>query len=58
MEGLAPVISAKARRLERPRPKMGKGYYRGPPGKPIVVPVGMGERTTDPLGESVGSVCR
>jgi Transposase DDE domain len=38
IEGLAPVISAKARRLERPRPKMGPGYYRGPPGKPIVVP--------------------
>jgi hypothetical protein len=38
MEGLAPVISAKARRLARPRPRMGKGYYRGPPGKPIVVP--------------------
>lgn len=37
-EGLAPVISSKARRLERPRPKMGSGYYRGPPGKPIVVP--------------------
>ena len=38
IEGLAPVISAKARRLGRPRPKMGSGYYRGPPGKPIVVP--------------------
>jgi hypothetical protein len=37
-EGLVPVISSKARRLERPRPKMGPGYYRGPPGKPIVVP--------------------
>lgn len=36
--GLAPVISSKARRLERPRSKMGAGYYRGPPGKPIVVP--------------------
>jgi hypothetical protein len=36
--GLAPVISSKARQLERPRPKMGAGYYRGPPGKPIVVP--------------------
>jgi hypothetical protein len=38
IEGLAPVISSKARRLSRPRPKMGTGYYRGPPGKPIVVP--------------------
>ncbi len=37
-EGLVPVISSKARRLERPRPKLGPGYYRGPPGKPIVVP--------------------
>jgi hypothetical protein len=37
-EGLAPVISSKARRLSRPRPKMGSGYYRGPPGGPIVVP--------------------
>jgi hypothetical protein len=37
-EGLAPVISSKARRLERPRPKIGPGYYGGPPGKPIVVP--------------------
>jgi hypothetical protein len=37
-EGLAPVISSKARRLSRPRPKMGPGYYRGPPGGPIVVP--------------------
>jgi len=38
IEGLAPIISAKARRLSRPRPRMGTGYYRGPPGKPIVVP--------------------
>jgi hypothetical protein len=37
-EGLAPVISSKARRLSRPRPKMGPGYYRGPPAGPIVVP--------------------
>ncbi len=37
-EGLSPVISSKARRLEIPRPKMGPGYYRGPPGKPTVVP--------------------
>ncbi len=37
-EGLAPVISSKARRLSRPRPRMGPGYYRGPPGGPIVVP--------------------
>jgi hypothetical protein len=38
MEGLCPVRSAKARRIGRPRPKMGKGYYRGKPGGPIVVP--------------------
>jgi hypothetical protein len=38
LEGLSPVRSAKARRLCRPRPKMGKGYYRGKPGPPIVVP--------------------
>lgn len=38
LEGLSPVRSAKARRLSRPRPKMGKGYYRGKPGGPIVVP--------------------
>lgn len=37
-EGLVPVRSAKARRLSRPRPKLGKGYYRGKPGGPIVVP--------------------
>ena len=38
MEGLCPVRSAKARRIGRPRPKMGGGYYRGEPGGPIVVP--------------------
>lgn len=38
LEGLSPVRSAKARRISRPRPKMGKGYYRGKPGGPIVVP--------------------
>jgi len=38
LDGLAPVRSAKARRLERPRPKMGKGYYSGRPGGPKVVP--------------------
>ncbi len=37
-EGLSPVRSSKARRLARPRPKQGKGYYRGKPGGPIVVP--------------------
>lgn len=37
-EGLCPVRSSKARRLSRPRPKQGKGYYRGKPGGPIVVP--------------------
>jgi hypothetical protein len=37
VEGLSPVISSKARRLSRPRPKLGKGYYRGKPGGPIVV---------------------
>jgi hypothetical protein len=37
-EGLTPVISSKARRLERPRPKLGPGYYRGPLAGPIVVP--------------------
>jgi hypothetical protein len=37
-EGLAPVRSAKARRLARPRPKLGPGYWRGKPGGPIVVP--------------------
>jgi hypothetical protein len=37
-EGLRPVRSSKARRLTRPRPKQGKGYYRGKPGGPIVVP--------------------
>lgn len=38
LEGLSPVRSAKARRIARPRPKMGKGYYRGKPGGPVVVP--------------------
>jgi hypothetical protein len=38
LEGLAPVRSAKARRLERPRPKLGSGYFRGKPRGPIVVP--------------------
>jgi len=37
-EGLAPVRSSKARRLSRPRPRMGKGYFKGKPGGPIVVP--------------------
>lgn len=37
-EGLAPICSSKARRLARPRPKMGKGYFKGKPGGPIVVP--------------------
>jgi hypothetical protein len=37
-EGLAPVISSQARRISRPRPKMGPGYYHGPPAGPIVVP--------------------
>lgn len=38
MEGLCPVRSAKARRLERPRPKMGTGYFHGKPAGPKVVP--------------------
>ena len=38
LEGLAPVNSAKARRLSRPRPRLGPGYWRGKPGGPIVVP--------------------
>jgi hypothetical protein len=38
LEGLSPVRSSKARRLARPRPKLGKGYYCGKPGGPIVVP--------------------
>lgn len=38
LEGLAPINSAKARRLRRPRPKLGPGYYRGPLGPPTVVP--------------------
>jgi hypothetical protein len=37
-EGIAPVRSSKAGRLARPRPKMGKGYFKGKPGGPIVVP--------------------
>jgi len=37
-EGLVPVRSRKARRLSRPRPKLGKGSFRGKPGGPIVVP--------------------
>ncbi len=37
-QGLTPVKSSKASRLSRPRPKMGKGYYKGKPGGPIVVP--------------------
>lgn len=36
--GLTPVCSSKARRLRRPRPKHGPGYYPGPPGSPTVVP--------------------
>lgn len=35
LERLSPVRSAKARRVSRPRPKMGKGYYRGKPGGPL-----------------------
>lgn len=38
LEGLSPVRSSKARRLDRSRPKMGRGYFRGKPGPPIVVP--------------------
>lgn len=38
LEGLAPVNSAKGRRLRRPRPKLGPGYWRGKPGPPTVVP--------------------
>jgi hypothetical protein len=38
LEGLSPVRSSKARRLSRPRSKLGKGYYRGKPGGPVVVP--------------------
>jgi hypothetical protein len=38
LEGLAPVVSAKGRRLRRPRPKLGPGYWRGKPGPPTVVP--------------------
>ena len=50
-EGLAPVISSQARRISRPRPKMGPGYYRGPPGGPIVVPGSeMGQRPFNRLG--------
>lgn len=36
--GLRPVVSSKARRLRRPRPRQGPGYYRGPLGAPTVVP--------------------
>lgn len=36
--GLRPVRSSKARRLSRPRPKLGPGYWRGKPGGPVVVP--------------------
>jgi Transposase DDE domain len=38
LDGLAPINSAKARRLRRPRPHLGKGYYRGPLGPPTIVP--------------------
>ncbi len=38
LEGLAPVRSSKARRLSRPRPQLGPGYFHGPPGGPVVVP--------------------
>jgi hypothetical protein len=38
LEGLSPVRSARARRIARPRPKLGRGYYRGKPGGPVVVP--------------------
>lgn len=38
LDGLAPINSAKARRLRRPRPHLGNGYYRGPLGPPTVVP--------------------
>jgi hypothetical protein len=38
LAGLAPITSAKARRLRRPRPTLGQGYYRGPVGAPTVVP--------------------
>jgi hypothetical protein len=37
-DGLTPVRSSKARRLSRPRPKQGPGYYRGRPGPSLVVP--------------------
>lgn len=38
-EGLCPVRSSRARRLARPRPRLGLGYFSGPPsGQPIVVP--------------------
>ena len=36
--GLRPVRSSKARRLRRPRPRLGPGYYRGPLGATTVVP--------------------
>jgi len=38
LEGLAPINSAKARRLRRPRSKLGTGYSRGPGGPLTVVP--------------------
>jgi len=37
-DGLTPVRSSKARRLSRPRPQQGPGYYRGQPGPAVVVP--------------------
>jgi hypothetical protein len=36
--GLRPVRSSKGRRVRRPRPALGPGYYRGPLGSPTVVP--------------------
>jgi hypothetical protein len=38
VEGLRPVRSSKARRVTRPRPKLGKGYYCGKPTGPYLVP--------------------
>ncbi len=38
-DGVGPVRSSKARRLARPRPRLGPGYFSGPPSsRPIVVP--------------------